>query len=264
MGSARCRFADDGFPSDTLLFGGFVVPDESSSYSAHASSAFDSDSIDPLLDIPEVTFRDRVLDAVAVARADVASIVGAVVLLLFVAGGVWWSRSGDDRPELVLPMATPEMVSVAPTAPTSLPSSDVVVHAAGAVASPGLYELPAGSRVDDVIAAAGGSVAGADLDRVNLASPVRDGTRVFIPLEGEAAPGVVAGDGAGQAEEGPIDINTADAQQLEALPGVGPATASAILEHRSRTGAFRAIEDLLEVRGIGEAKLEQLRSHVTV
>lgn len=226
--------------------------------------SFDPSSFDPLDDIPEVTFRDRVLDALAVARGDVASIIGAVVLLAMVAGGVWWSRSGDDRPELVLPMATPEMVSVPEAVATTVPLADVVVHAAGAVMRPGLFVLPAGSRVDDVIEAAGGVVVGADLDRVNLASPVSDGMRVFIPLAGEAVPGVVAGDTAGQAQDGPVDINTADAGLLESLPGVGPATALAILEHRERTGAFRAIDDLLEVRGIGEAKLEQLRAYVTV
>lgn len=239
------------------------MPDEPS----FDSAALDSAPFDPLLDIPEVTFRDRVLDAIAVAKADRASIVGAIVLLLLVVGGVWWSRSGSEQAELVLPMATPEMVSASPAAnvtATTVVPAEVVIHAAGAVASPGVYVLSAGSRVDDVLAVAGGALPGADLDRVNLASPVRDGMRVFIPLKGEAVPGVVAGDTADQAQSGPFDINTADAKQLESLPGVGPATAAAIVEHRSRTGAFRSVEDLLEVRGIGEAKLETLRSQVTV
>lgn len=241
------------------------MPDEPS-FDSHSSdkTSFDAASLDPLLDLPDVTFRDRVLDALAIARADTASIIGALVLVALVAGGVWYSRSSDDQVELVLPMATPEMIAAPTTPATTVPPSEVVVHAAGAVRHAGLFVLPAGSRVDDVIAAAGGAVAGADLDRVNLASPVRDGMRVFIPLKGEAVPGVVAGDSPGQEQEGPVDINTADAKQLESLPGVGPATAAAILEHRSRTGAFRSIEDLLEVRGIGESKLEQLRLHVTV
>ena len=224
----------------------------------------DEPSFDPLLDLPEVTFRDRILDALAVARGDVASIIGGVVLLGLIAGGVWYSRSGSEPAELVLPMATPELVSVPAIVTTTEPPADLVVHAAGSVRMPGLFVLPAGSRVDDVIAAAGGVLAGADLDRVNLASPVRDGMRVFVPLVGEAVPGVVAGESATEAQEGPVDINTADAARLESLPGVGPATAAAIIDHRSRTGAFRSVEDLLEVRGIGESKLEQLRSFVTV
>lgn len=224
----------------------------------------DEPSYDPLLDLPEVTFRDRFLDALAVARADVASMIGGLVLILLIAGGIWYSKSGEEHTELVLPMAVPEMASVSESVATTTAPADVVVHAAGAVRSSGLFVLPAGSRVDDLIAAAGGAEPGADLNRVNLASPLRDGMRVFIPLVGEAVPGVVAADTAGGDQAGPVDINTADAGQLESLPGIGPATASAIVDHRSKTGAFRAVEDLLEVRGIGPAKLEQLRQHVTV
>jgi competence protein ComEA len=124
----------------------------------------------------------------------------------------------------------------------------------------------------------------ADRQRINLAAPVLDGERVWLPQRGErAAPEVIAGanaavagtpdrpPGAGGPAGGslpspatPVDINTADAAALDALPGVGPATAAAILAQRQAMGGFRSVEDLLEVRGIGEAKLEQLRPLVRV
>lgn len=160
--------------------------------------------------------------------------------------------------------------SPAPGAPTSTTAPGIVVHAAGAVAVPGLHDLPAGARVADVLAAAGGPVAGADLDRVNLAAPVADGERVWFPRMGEEPPPVAvgsggAGSGSGTAAaSGPVDLNTADVAALDALPGIGPSIAAAIVEHRERAGPFRSVEDLLDVPGIGEAKLAQLRDLVRV
>ncbi|UDY35768.1 ComEA family DNA-binding protein [Dermatobacter hominis] len=158
----------------------------------------------------------------------------------------------------------------------------VVVHVAGAVVRPGVVTLPAGSRAVDAVAAAGGLAPGADPDRVNLAAPVVDGERLAVPLVGqpppaEVAPQVPAGSGAGAGTPGagapgagaqgagaPIDLNAADAQQLDSLPGVGPSTAQAIIAHRDEHGPFRSVEELLDVRGIGEAKLDALRDLVTV
>lgn len=159
----------------------------------------------------------------------------------------------------------------------------VVVQAAGAVRHPGVVRLPVGSRVDDLVRAAGGFAERADRDRVNLAAPVVDGERVWIPAVGEAeAPEVVAGtaggatgpvpggepagtgSGGGAGAAGPVDLNRATEVELDALPGVGPATAAAILAHRDEVGRFTSVEQLLDVRGIGEAKLEQLRPLVTV
>jgi competence protein ComEA len=155
-------------------------------------------------------------------------------------------------------------------------AADLVVHAAGAVAVPGVHRVPGGSRVADLLVAAGGPAPDADLDRVNLAAPLTDGERVWIPRVGEEAPPVVAGtppapapggDGAGGAPgaaAGPVDLNTATAVELDTLPGVGPATAAAIIEHRERAGPFRSVDDLLDVPGIGDAKLAQLRDLVVV
>lgn len=162
---------------------------------------------------------------------------------------------------------------------TSVPVGDLVVHVAGAVSAPGVVEVRSGGRVVDAVRAAGGLRADADPDRVNLAAPLTDGQRIVIPVLGQEPPAEVApvqlpGDpsdpgatgagGSGPATSGPIDLNSADAAQLDELPGVGPSTAAAILEHREREGPFRSVDGLLDVRGIGEAKLEALRDLVTV
>ena len=150
----------------------------------------------------------------------------------------------------------------------------LVVHAAGAVATPGVHRVPSGARVADVLDAAGGVTTDADLDRVNLAAPVADGQRLYVPRLGEAAIPVPIGpsDGAGgsggagdgtSSTAGPVDLNRATESELDVLPGVGPATAAAIVAHRGANGPFSRVDDLLEVRGIGPAKLEALRDLVT-
>lgn len=160
-------------------------------------------------------------------------------------------------PELAMPMASD---SPAATSTTSPP--EVVVHVAGAVVAPGVYRLPPLARVGDAVGAAGGPAPGADLDRLNLAALVADGAQVYVPLEGEPLP--AAATAAGDAAAGPLDLNLASADQLEELPGVGPATAKAIVAARERLGGFRSVDDLLEVRGIGPAKLDAIRGLVVV
>src|SRR5262249_20148780 len=108
---------------------------------------------------------------------------------------------------------------------------------------------------------------GADLDPLNLAALVTDGQRIYVPRRGEAPPpdvGAADATSTDGAASGPLDLNTATAEQLDALPGVGPATAQAILDYRRRHGRFRTVGELVQVRGIGEAKLDQLRTLVTV
>ena len=154
------------------------------------------------------------------------------------------------------------------------------MHVAGAVSSPGVVELPASSRVVDAVQAAGGLRADADPDRVNLAAPLTDGQRVAVPVVGQPLlPEPVSGSGSagsgsgtagsgapgpGDTPDGLVDLNTADATQLDELPGVGPSTAAAIISHREKEGPFTSVDGLLDVRGIGEAKLEALRDLVTV
>jgi len=152
----------------------------------------------------------------------------------------------------------------------------LAVHVAGAVAHAGLYRLPAGSRVADAIAVAGGSLPRADLDRLNLAARLADGQRIYVVRRGELPPpgplasGLVDGAAGDDGETGvsrpaePVDLNTADLAALDSLPGVGPATARAILEERSRLGGFRSTRDLLRVPGIGEGRLARLKDHIRV
>ena len=125
-----------------------------------------------------------------------------------------------------------------------------------------MHVLVEGDRVIDAIAAAGGETPGADIQVLNLAAPVVDGQRIHVPLEGEA-PEVDPGGPAGTAT-GPIDINRAPAEVLETLPGIGPATAAAIIDDRTRNGPFATVDDLDRVSGIGPATLSRLRDLVTV
>jgi competence protein ComEA len=138
------------------------------------------------------------------------------------------------------------------------PPRQVVVHVAGAVARPGLYRLPDGSRIDDAIAEAGGAKPKAALDLVNLAAPLADGQQVVVPLRGSGA--AVAASGLGsEAPAGKVHLNSATLEQLDELPGVGPVTAQQILSYRDANGAFRSVDELDAVPGIGPATLEQLR-----
>jgi competence protein ComEA len=136
------------------------------------------------------------------------------------------------------------------------------------VTAPGLHQLLPGSRVADAIAAAGGLTGAADAARINLAAPLVDGQRIYVLAVGEAEPAVAVGSGPGTPDgavaAGPVNLNTADADALDSLPGVGPATAAAILEHRREVGVFTSVDQLLDVPGIGETKLEALRDLVTV
>lgn len=201
-----------------------------------------------------------------VALTVAGAAVAVVVLVL--------ALRGPPAPaELSLPLAGGPGDPAPASSTTTTVATELLVHAAGAVQSPGLYRLAAGARVADLVEAAGGPVDDSDIDRLNLATPLTDGQRVYVPRLGEVAePGPVApgatdagGPGTdGSPAAGLVDVNTATAEQLDTLPGVGPATAAAILEERERRGRFGSVDDLLDVRGIGEAKLEALRDLVRV
>ena len=141
------------------------------------------------------------------------------------------------------------------------PHAQLVVDVAGAVARPGLYHLAAGTRIADAVAAAGGATAKADVTLVNLAAPLADGEQVLVPQIGvAAAPG--AAPGAAPSATAPLDLNTATAEQLDALPGIGPTTAQKIIDYRQANGPFRSVDDLEAVPGIGPSKLAQLKGLV--
>jgi competence protein ComEA len=143
----------------------------------------------------------------------------------------------------------------------------VVVDVGGAVRQPGVYRLAIGSRVVDALEAAGGPADDIDLDHINLAATVADGQRVWISRRGELPPigaSTSAGSSGGSANAGPLDLNSATLEQLDALTGVGPATAKAIIDRRTQLGRFRSVDDLLTVKGIGSSKLDSIRSSVVV
>ena len=189
---------------------------------------------------------DRVLDSLPPARRRLAA--GALVLVLvLVLGGRHLLRAGTPTAAAPVAAAVPIRADAGPA---------LVVHVVGAVRKPGLYRFPSRSRVADAVARAGGATRRADLSLVNLAAPLADGTQVVVPVKAPAG-GAPAGGPAAPA--GPVHLNVATLEQLDALPGVGPVTAQKILDYRQEHGAFSSLDELDAIPGIGPARIEQLR-----
>jgi competence protein ComEA len=153
----------------------------------------------------------------------------------------------------------------------------VIVHVAGAVQKPGVYRLAGGARVADAVERAGGATRRADLGGVNLAAKLEDGRQIVVPVRvrtgaqagatgGLTAGGATGGGGAAAAgpAAAPVNLNSATPEQLDTLPGVGPATVQKILEYREQHGGFGSVEELGQVSGIGEKRLAALRDQVQV
>ncbi len=208
----------------------------------------------------------------------VAVAVSVVAALLVV-----WLLIRPSAPlvESVVPQAG---ISSVATASTLERSGVLIVHVTGAVQKPGVYRLQMSARVIDAVTAAGGATKTADLERINLAQTLIDTEQIFVPsrsssrprttvaprlrpsrttvplnIPGAAAPTVAPSIPGNDAR---ININSATAQQLDALPGVGPATAKAIVSYRSQKGPFSSVDDLLNVPGIGPAKLAAMKSKI--
>ena len=147
-------------------------------------------------------------------------------------------------------------------ATTTAPPARVVVHVVGAVRRPGLYRLGQGARVAEAVARAGGATRKADLSLVNLAALVSDGEQVAVPRRGSAVASAGASAGVTGIPTGPVHLNSATVDQLDALPGVGPVTAQKIVDYRQKHGAFTSVDELDAVSGIGPARLDQLRDLV--
>jgi competence protein ComEA len=205
-------------------------------------------------------------------RRLISAVVSGVVALVL----LWLILRPSEPPlEASIPLATFPVVT------TSSVPSVVTVHVAGAVKSPGVYRLTTLARVIDAVTAAGGPTSDADLERINLAQLLVDTEQVFIPGRTTrsaaptiaprhrptttlATPRVPTQQGSSPTGSGLVDLNTATVTELDVLPGVGPATAKAIVDYRTSKGKFSRVEDLLNVAGIGSAKLAALRDLVTV
>lgn len=175
--------------------------------------------------------------------SNLAVTIAGTGVLVVVIGAIWFGLGKETS--LPSPPLRTEVEDLA--------AQVIRVHVSGAVGAPSVVQLPVDAIVADAVAAAGGAIASADLTAINLAAPVRAGERIVVPDRDASAgsPSEIRDQG--------IDVNDASALELEGLPGVGPVLANRIVAFRIERGPFRAIEDLLDVPGIGEAKLLQMR-----
>lgn len=195
----------------------------------------------------------------ALSRAEIIGLI--TVLVVTIGGGAFWYVRSLPRPVEV--RATPSGAT-GPAALDASPSAGVtlLVDVAGWVRDPGVYAFAEGSRVIDAIEAAGGARPGALLQALNLAALLVDGTQILVPREG--ATGAPAAGSTGSSAGSLINVNTASATDLEALPGIGEVIAQRIVDHRTANGPFTSVDQLVDVSGIGDAILESIRELVTV
>lgn len=183
-----------------------------------------------------------------------AAVAGAVVLLVLVLAS-----------KLLLHPAAPAVpppVRVAGAAAARAPAAPLFVNVVGAVRRPGLYRLKEGARVADAVTRAGGPTPKAQIELVNLAARIADGEQIVVPRRGFGAPVAAASAPGGTAATGPVHLNSATLEQLDALPGVGPVTAQKILDYREKHGSFGSVDELDAISGIGPARLGTLRDLV--
>lgn len=205
-------------------------------------------------------------------------VLAVIAVFALVVMGWFWFR-GQPHPASAIPFAVNPSVSAASSSVgnsnaamseagiTSNASGAVVVHIAGAVRKPGLQQLPSGSRVADAIKAAGGFTSTKVQDSVNLARLLVDGEQIFVgalPSSGGTSGSGTFGGTSSTQSGSKVSLNSANQQQLESLPGVGPSLAQRIMEYRSSHGGFRNVEELDDVAGIGSATLSRLRPLVSM
>jgi len=212
----------------------------------------------------EESFRDRL------AMLSRRELVGLGVVLAVTIGGaaLWYLRSLPEPVEISAATGASAAVGAPQAGPGAATPSVVplFVHVAGEVRRPGVYEFQQGDRVIDAIEAAGGERPGASLDGLNLAAPLTDGTQILVPERAPAAGTTVPGAPPTGTDDASakVNVNTADATQLETLPGIGEVIAQTIIDHRTENGPFASIDELEDVSGIGPATLEEIRDLVTL
>jgi competence protein ComEA len=192
------------------------------------------------------------MDSLFERRRDALLALAALLVVLLLIGRVLVHAGAPRAP--TAPAARPVAARAAPA-----PAAAVVIDVVGAVRRPGLYRMRQGQRIADAVGRAGGATGKADLEQINLAAPLADGEQVVVPRRGAAG---VAAAGGSTGAAGPVHLSTATAAELDALPGIGPATAEKIVSYREQHGAFRSVDELDAIPGIGPARLEQLRGLV--
>jgi competence protein ComEA len=224
---------------------------------------------------------ERFVDRVRELRGDPRVGIAALLVVAIAAGFIWYrlgAGSADSSTTRRAPVTSAPTSGSAATGSSSANGSSsggakkgerVTVHVAGAVAKPGVYDLDAAARVIDAIEAAGGGAPDADLNRLNLAAKIADGQRVLVQRVGEAAAAGSASTGGGSVggsadPSALVSLNSATQAELEALPGIGPSLAGAIITERERRGGFRSVNELRDVRGIGEKRFADLKDKVTI
>ena len=192
---------------------------------------------------------------ITLTRAQLAMVAVPLLALLAVAGSRLAGVGASEGPARAVSLGRAGSVAGNEAAPK------LFVHVVGAVRRPGLFRLKDGTRVADAVARAGGPTRRADLSAVNLAAPLVDGQQVIVPRRG---PGGMTAALAGTSAPGAkVSLASATAEQLDELPGIGPVTATKIIDWRTTHGPFRSVDDLDDVPGIGPARIEQLRDLVT-
>jgi competence protein ComEA len=212
---------------------------------------------------------------IANPKLPIIAFLGAIlILIVFVVLGTIWtsvttpykdSSVGNNSDEMVVSQSENSDSEGANEANTST----LFVHIAGSVKNPGLYELPQGSRVSDAVSAAGGMSEDANTSSVNLARQLTDGEQIIVASNEDilaaTETGTSNGSPSGQvSSQGKVNINTASAEELMTLDGVGEATADKIIAYRQENGSFSRIEEIKEVSGIGEKKFEAMKDAITV
>jgi competence protein ComEA len=193
------------------------------------------------------------MDRKQIVRTAFLSVIGVIGLVI-----VYNVLKRPEPGSVLMTITLQPRPTLDPATPTP---AHINVYVSGAVYKPDVYALPLGSLVKDAVAKAGGATAEADLDHVNLALKLSDQMQVYVPRKGETVP---SGKTPTPALTGPININTASVEELDRLPGIGPSIAQAIIDYRTANGPFKKIEDINDVKGIGDALFAKIKDSITV